>query len=64
MLLAPPVLLTVSHCARVLGRSEDGVRQLVARGILPCVRLSSGARVFEAEVVERVRQQLKAQAAA
>jgi excisionase family DNA binding protein len=31
--------LTVSECARYLGRSAKAVRRLVERGELPCVRL-------------------------
>jgi hypothetical protein len=63
MLLEPSAFLTVSHVARALERSESTVRQMAKRGVLPCVVLSSGARVFEIEAVERVRQQLKAQSA-
>ena len=56
-------LITVSHAARFLERSEASIRSMTRRGELPCVRLSSGARVFELHTLERVREQLKNHAA-
>ena len=58
-----PDFLTVSFAARLLKRSEGAIREMARRGKLPCVRLSSGARVFERRTVERVAAELKNHAA-
>ena len=50
-------LLTVSEVARTLRVSEQTVRNLDRRGILPASRLSNGTRVFDRGDVERLRQQ-------
>jgi hypothetical protein len=42
--------ISVSSAARILGCSEQLVRQLANRGILPCTRISGiGARVFRTD---------------
>lgn len=48
-------LMTTSAAARLLLVSEQTVRNLERRGILPASRLSNGCRVFERRTVENVK---------
>ncbi len=48
-------LVTVSEVARLLEVSEQTVRNLEKRGILPAARLSNGTRLFERETVDFLR---------
>ena len=48
-------LTTTSHVARALGIAENTVRELVARGELPCARIGRW-RVFRTVDVERLRE--------
>ncbi len=48
---------TTSPAARDLEVSESYVRQLVARGVLPAVRLDSGLILIRKDGLERLRQE-------
>lgn len=48
-------LVTVSEAARTLRVSEQTVRNLERRGVLPASRLSNGTRVFERGDVDALR---------
>jgi hypothetical protein len=48
-------LLTVSHTARELGESEGTIRRKADSGALPCLRTSSGARLFKPADVAAAR---------
>lgn len=49
--------LTISHAARVIGVSEATVRLMERRGELPATRTSTGIRLFDRNVVERVARE-------
>jgi excisionase family DNA binding protein len=48
-------LVTVSEVARALCVSEQTVRNLERRGILPALRLSNGTRVFDRMAVDNLK---------
>lgn len=50
----PHVPLTTSAAARALGVSEASVLGLERRGLLRCVRTSTGLRLFSLADVERL----------
>lgn len=56
-------VLTISHVARRLGLSEQGVRRLADRGVVPCQRTSSGERIFLESHIEDERRRREAAAA-
>jgi len=41
----PPMLLRVNDVARLVGLSATTVRELIARGEMPCVRIGTAVRV-------------------
>ncbi len=47
-------LVTTSEAARLLRVSEQTIRNLERRGILPASRLSNGTRVFERTTVDKL----------
>ena len=49
--------LTTLRAAKILPTSEGPVRALERRGELPCTRTSSGVRLFDPAVVERVARE-------
>ena len=53
--------LTVSHTGRLMGKSEGTIRRLGQRGELRCVRLSSGARVFNHRDIQAALEQRRRQ---
>jgi DNA-binding transcriptional MerR regulator len=57
-------LITVSRAAKILDLSEGGVRALERRGELPATRTSTGTRLFDPAIVERVARERAARAAA
>jgi hypothetical protein len=50
----PDEYLTTAPAARIGGWAEHTVRQKADRGELPCVRTSTGTRLFRRVDVERV----------
>lgn len=55
-----PAPITVSRAAKILDSSEGTVRRLARNGELPCTTLSTGMRIFDPDVVERVAAERKA----
>jgi excisionase family DNA binding protein len=53
--MQPPV--TTSAAAKILQTSEGTVRALEKRGELPATRTSTGMRLFDPAVVERVARE-------
>ena len=51
------MLVTVSRAAKILETSEGTVRALERRGELPAQRTSSGMRLFDEQMVERVARE-------
>jgi excisionase family DNA binding protein len=47
-----PVLLTPSAAARMLGKSEHTVKFYVVTGKLPCLKTTTGRRLFRQSDVE------------
>jgi excisionase family DNA binding protein len=56
--LDDPDYVTTSPAAHILGCSEVTVRAMADRGDLPCVRTSTGARLFRRADVEWVAREL------
>jgi hypothetical protein len=54
-------LMPVSRTARALGTSEATVRRLTRTGRLPCLRLSTGERLFRPEDVDRLAVERRGQ---
>jgi len=52
----PDFVLTF-ECARILGLSDERVRQLAKEGKLPVIRTSGGTRIFRRADVERLRRE-------
>jgi len=46
--------ITTSVAARILGKAEGTIRLMADRGDIPTVRTSSGTRLFDRAVVERL----------
>ena len=53
------MLLTVSNAAQRLGKSEDTIRRWADTGLLGCVRLGNGTRLFRLADVERLVDRLR-----
>jgi excisionase family DNA binding protein len=51
------MLITTSRAAKILQTSEGTVRALERRGELPAERTSSGLRLFDRAVVERIARE-------
>jgi excisionase family DNA binding protein len=47
-------LLTVSCAARIANRSEGTIRAWADEGRLPCIRTTSGRRLFDPAELQRV----------
>lgn len=56
-----PEFLTTSRAAHLLQVAEMTVRAMADRGELPCLRTSTGARLFRREDVERLARELQRQ---
>lgn len=52
-------LLTTSQAARELGVHPNTLRGWVDRGLIPAVRLLSGYRRFDPEVIARVKAEMR-----